>query len=227
MTRATFLIVAVLAIALSLGIAFSLFVSHKRAISYDSVASSSPNLIGMSLFSDGEFGFTVQYPQEFLTDYTFATYYHLSANWRANALAEGTGTPIISITSFRTKSDHAYPRYYDAEVRIGASHDPKELARCLVPATEQNEHQVADVRLGGTSFKAFSFESAGMMQYLRGVSYRTVHDGSCIAIEQLAAGSSYREDPPSNQDMTDTALAAKYAELAKVVDTFTFIDAAP
>src|SRR5258708_7935386 len=75
-----------------------------------------PSLVGQAIFSDGEHGFTLQYPQKDQTDYTFHSFYHLPANWRANALPDATGTPLLSIIVLRTESDHAYPRYFDAEV---------------------------------------------------------------------------------------------------------------
>ncbi len=58
-------------------------------------------------------------------------------------------------------------------VRIGASKDPKEVAACLKAGSDNGETQLPDAVIGGTTWKAFAFQSAGMMQYLKGVSYRT------------------------------------------------------
>lgn len=186
----------------------------------------SPAALGVAsdqaLFSDGEYGFTLRYPQTWETDYTFKSFYHLPPAWRVNALSEATGTPILSVIGYRIESDHSYPRYFDAEVRIGASTDAREIARCLTAAIEQNEQPLPDVILGGTTFKAFSFEGAGMMQYVKGVSYRAVHDGVCIAIEKIAAGASYRDDPDSPDDVPDATLDAAYASLDPVVASFAF-----
>ncbi len=180
------------------------------------------DVTGQEVFTDGEYGFMLRYPHTYEADYTFASFYHLPAAWRVNTLPEATGTPLISVIRYRIASDDSYPRYFDAEVRIGASREPKEIARCETAAAEQNEQQLPDMALGGTMFKAFSFESAGMMQYVKGVSYRTVHEGACIAIEKLAAGSSYREDSPSVNDVPDTKLDAAYASLDAIVATFAF-----
>jgi hypothetical protein len=107
-------------------------------------------------------------------------------------------------------------------VRIGASSNSRELARCETAAKDQGETQLPDVILGDTTFKAFSFGDAATMQYVKGVSYRKVHEGSCIAIEEIETGSSYRDDPPSKDDVSQPALDAEYAKLGGIVQTFSF-----
>lgn len=218
--RRTLLILLVLILGIG-GIVAAAMVWSQRSVA-PRTASSTPNLAGQAIFTDGEYGFTIRYPQSDATDYDFASFYHLPANWRANAAPDATGTPIIAIVGYRTASDHSYPRYFDAEVRIGASRDAKEVERCEQPATEQAEQQLPDAVLGGTTFKAFSFESAGMMQYVKGVSYRTVRDGACLAIEKLETGSSYRDDPPSADDIPEATLTRAYQALDAVVESFAF-----
>ena len=178
---------------------------------------------GMAIFTDGEHGFSLVYPEKYTTEYIFTSFYHLPATWRANALPGATGTPIISITGYRVEQAHAYPRYFDTEIRIGASKDPKELARCEKTALEQAEQRLPDVTFGSSTLKAFSFESAGMMQYVKGISYRVLRDGSCIAIEQLQVGSRYHDDPASKDDIADTVLEAKYNELSSVISSLNFV----
>jgi hypothetical protein len=196
-----------------------LFFSFKSAMG---PSSDGPDLRGQALFSDGEYGLSIQFPEEKQTDFNFSPFSHLPARWRVNALSNGTGTPVIAIVGYRTESDHAYPRYYDAEVRIGVSKDPVELARCEKPSTEQSEEILPDVILGGTTFKVFSFRDAGMMQYLKGVSYRALHEGACVAIEQVATGSSYRDGFLSKEDISDVVLEKAYSDLANIVSTFAF-----
>lgn len=219
MQRVTFLAFAGVLAAIALTVVVYML-SSSGALT--PMATSTPSLAGQTVFTDGEYGFTLHYPQELATDYTFTSFYHLPAAWRVNTLPEATGTPVLSIIGYRTASDHTYPRYFDAEVRIGASRDPKEVARCETPAVEQSERELPDTILGGTTFKTFSFESAGMMQYLKGVSYRAVHDGACLAIEKIATGSSYRDDPQSAADIPDATLEAAYASLDAIVSSFAF-----
>jgi hypothetical protein len=221
MHRTTLIALSVLLIAIAASVVIFMIVSSGALAP---TATTMPTLVGQALFTDGEYGFTLHYPQELATDYTFTSFYHLPATWRANALPEATGTPILSVIGYRSASDHSYPRYFDAEVRIGASSDPREVARCEQAATEQNEQPLPDVVLGGTTFKAFSFASAGMMQYVKGVSYRTVHEGSCIAVEKIATGSSYRDDPQSAEDIPDATLDAAYASLDPIANSFAFVN---
>jgi hypothetical protein len=216
---ATHRIILVLVAALGAIAALSyIFLPHSRP-----APSPGPDLTGQALFVDSELGFTIRYPETYTTDETFKSFYHLPANWRENALPDATGTPVLAIIRYRTESDHSYPRYYDAEVRIGVSSDPQELARCEVAAAEQAETPLPDVLLGGTPFKAFSFQSAGMMQYVKGTSYRALHEGKCFAIEALATGASYRDDPMSADDVPDETLDAAYRDLDAIVKTFAFV----
>ncbi len=188
----------------------------------DTTFAPSEDLTGQAIFASGEYGFTIRYPETFQTDETFTSFYHLPATWRANALPSGTGTPVIALIGYRTASEHSYPRYFDAEIRIGVSRDPAEIARCETPAAEQGERQLPDRMLGGTPFKVFSFQSAGMMQYVKGMSYRVIHEGACYAVEHIAAGASYEDDPDSPDDIPQETLDAAYAALDTVVGTFAF-----
>lgn len=212
------LFAVLLALAALMGAGFYFwYTNHPPAQEPQASVTSSDNI-----FASGEYGFTISFPKSYQTDYDFKSFYHLQAYWRANALPDATGTPIVALIGYRSTSDHSFPRYYDAEVRIGISRDPKELARCEVAATDQAEKQLPDVTLGGTVFKAFSFESAGMMQYVKGVSYRVIHDGACYAVEKVATGSSYRDDSASADDIPQATLDAAYSALDSVVASFQF-----
>lgn len=178
---------------------------------------------GQAIYTNGRYGFSVVYPETAAVEYTFSPHYHLGSTWRANALPNATGTPIVAFVTYQTTSETSYPRYFVAQVRIGASSDPKEVAACETRTADQGETALPDVSLHGTIFKAFAFESAGMMQYARGVSYRALLNGSCLAIEKIQTGSSYREDPISPADIPDATLQAAYDALEGVVGSVTFV----
>ncbi len=226
MNRTTLSLLVLLLVAIGASAAYYLIHTGREARTPQQVGNTpttTPDLTGQAIFTDGEYGFYIRYPEAYATAETFASYYHLPAAWRSNAAPDGTGTPIVAIVGYRTQSDHSYPRYFDAEIRIGASSDPKEVARCETAATDQAEQPLPDMNLGGTAFKAFSFQSAGMMQYLKGVSYRTLHNGTCFAIEQLETGSSYHDDPASPDDVPQATLDQKYQDLDAVLKTFAFV----
>lgn len=176
---------------------------------------------GMAIYTNGIYGFSLFYPEQAEVSYEFATSYHLGSSWRANALPDVPGTPIVAIIPYRTSSEDSYPRSFTALVRIGASQDERELRRCEEADVSAGETALPDREIAGRPWKAFAFESAAMMQYVRGVSYRTVFEGRCIALEQIRTGSTYR-DMASERDIPDEVLDAEYEKLAQIVASFSF-----
>ncbi len=186
------------------------------------VGTTPPDLSGRAIYTNEEYGFVVSYPETALLEESFTPTYHLADTWRVNASPEAAGEPIIAIVAYSTESDHSYPRYYHALVRIGASADPDEVALCERVTPDRGETPLPDRVIGGRAWKAFSFGDAGMQQYVRGVSYRQVHEGKCFAIEKIAAGSSYREDPEGPDDVPEELLAEHYEGLDSIVESFSF-----
>ncbi len=225
MNRLTLVTFFLLIIAIAGGAAWYLIDTSKDARDMQALqtASTTPEVNeNLSIYTSGTYGFTVFYPEASTLEYGFATDYHLGAAWRANALPEVAGTPIVAIIPYSVSNEDTYPRRFSALVRVGASSDPLELSRCLTAGKTDGETRLPDVTINGQTWAAFSFMDAGMMQYVRGVSYRTVHEGSCIALEQIATGASYREEP-SSEDIPDEVLDAKYANLASIVESFVFV----
>lgn len=218
MQQRTLLVLLALIIVIGSLVAFYMVESRQQAVGPGTTGSSTPSLVGLAIFTDGEHGFSLRFPQADQTDYSFDANTHLPPTWRVGALA--TGTPIIAIASDRISNAHAYPRFFDSEIRIGASNEPKEVSVCGFAGN--GETALPDVSLGGATFKAFSFDTHAAGQYLSGVSYRTVHDGSCIAIEKLETGSSYHDDPPSRSDVPQAKLDAAYAALDPIIASFSF-----
>ena len=177
---------------------------------------------GLAIYTNGPYGFSIFYPEASEVSYAFDAGYHVGTAWRTNALPESVGDPLVSIVPYAVKSESSYPRYFNAMVRIGASSDKQEIERCEKPAEAQGETPLPDATINGQVWKAFSFESAGMMQYARGVSYRTVFEERCIAMEMIQTGSIYKEDAPSEADIPDDVLASEYEKLSDIVNSFTF-----
>lgn len=217
----------ILALIIISGIVLAWFMFKEQAaapapVTDVATTTSSNDLSGRSIYTNGEYGFAVQYPGTARLEETFSPQYHLPATWRANALPDSEGTPIAAIIAYTTESDHSYPRYYVAQVRIGASTDASEVRGCLNATPNQGETELSDVEINGTTWKAFEFQNAGMQQYVKGVSYRTIHEGACIALEKIATGSSYRDDPDSPDDVADDVLEARYQSLDAIVESFIF-----
>ncbi|MBA3789144.1 hypothetical protein H0X32_01970 [Patescibacteria group bacterium] len=183
-------------------------------------ATNTPSLSGLSIYANGEYGFSIFYSESVKVQNSFDTQYHLPATWRVNALGNATGTSVVSFIGYKVTNAHSYPRYYEVEVRVGISADPKELAACEKP--NNGEVALSATPIHGVMWKTFSLQSAGMMQYPKGTSYRIIHDNTCYALEQVAAGSSYRDDPPSSSDIPDTVLTQHYDDLAPIIQSFSF-----
>ncbi len=210
-------------VAIALGAAWYLVDSSQRlADSFGTEEDNIPMTPGDAIYISGDYGFMLQYPESAVVSETFAAGYHLPALWRVAAGTETVGTPIVSFTTYSTESKDSYPRYFDALIRIGASKDSKEVKECLFAAADQGEIELTEIVMGGTTWKAYSFENAGMQQYVRGISYRTVHQNTCFAIEKLAVGSNYRE-AASDRDIPQAVLDEEYAKLARIIATFTFV----
>ncbi len=182
-------------------------------------ASTTASLTGLSIYTNGQYGFIVVYPGTDIVEKTFDTAYHLPGTWSVDALPNASGTPIVAFVGYQTSSSTTYPEYFEAEVRIGASSDPKEVSICEKPHNTETEN--SDVRINGTAWKAFSFENSNAAQYVKGISYRTVHDAECIALEQVESGSN-NQGAPNSMDIPNSVLEQHYASLDQIVKTFSF-----
>ena len=186
------------------------------------IATTTPDLTGRAIYTNGEYGFVISYPETAQITESFVPGYRLPIWWRATADPESKGTLLLQIMSYSTQSDHSYPRYFDALVRVGVSDHPQEVAACERLTPDRAETALADATFGGATWKVFSFGDAGMQQHVKGVSYRTVHEGTCYAVEKIAVGSNYREDPASADDVPDALLDERYQGLDQIVESFTF-----
>lgn len=173
-----------------------------------------------STFQNDQFGFEVSYPNDITPEQKFSLAYYMQDDWRSGATTGHAGTPIVAIPVYRVKNAASYPRYFTAEVRIGASVNVEDVAHCYDNDQTYRDTPVETVNLNGTEFKKFDISSAAMMQYLRGTSYRTIRNGACIAIEAIETGSSYRDDFTPNMTAIDARLDAEYAKLHGIVETF-------
>jgi len=223
MNRLTLILFFLALIGIGGGVAWYLVDSRNDAFSMNApITVPAPEINeGLSMYTNGTYGFSIFYPEPSDVRYVFDSSYHLGSLWRANALPEQGGQPLVAIVPYHTKSEDSYPRYFSAMVRIGVSYDALDVARCEEPSTEQGEVTLPDALIGGRVWKAFSFQSAGMMQYVEGVSYRVLLEGRCLALEKIKTGSIYR-DQANERDIPKATLDAEYAKLDSVVESFTF-----
>jgi hypothetical protein len=181
----------------------------------------------LAKYQNDTYGFEVTYPKDLNPETSFRKYYALSDKWRSQAPEEQQGNAIVAIPVFRVDNPDGvatgkpYPIYFSAEVRVGASSDPQAVADCLKtdPGYTEQKHETVD--LNGTQFERFEFGDAAMMQYVQGVSYRTVHNGTCFAMEQLKAGSTYK-DESMTAGIPEEQLDVYYSQAGEMARTFRF-----
>lgn len=200
------------------------FLVYEAEIVTESPTPEAPGPIGsFSIYTNGEHGFVVSYPRDARIEDMFSSQYHAGTAWRSNALAHATGTPLVAFIVTDIENEFSFPRYYTAQVRIGVSDHPDEIEQCEQAQLEQGEVALPEIVINGERFSTFSFADAGMMQYVKGVSYRTLRDNRCYAIERIASGSSYRESVSEN-DLTEEELEAQFEALIPIVESIQFVD---
>lgn len=173
---------------------------------------------GWVRYRNAEYGFSIAYPPGLTPQFRFDQYYHLSGAWRADFSEPGNGIALVSIPVIKMRNENHYPRYFTAEVRVGVSADERDVVNCLVAPFGSS---LGKEDFSGTQFSVFPIESAGMMQYSSGRSYRIVRDGKCFAIEALKVGASYRDEPAA-ADIADETLDSYYQEALSIAKTFVF-----
>lgn len=127
----------------------------------------SVNPATLSIYTNGEFGFSLFYPSAaHLTD-AYSTTTLSGIDWRVGAT--GSGTPVVRIQEG------------NEEVRVGMSTDQRELKVCtqVGPA----ETLVGPFTIGSTTWQETTFQKIGTDNEQQITSYRIMHDHACYALE--------------------------------------------
>lgn len=172
---------------------------------------------GWKTYRNEQHHFEFKYPSDLTVSPSFSTRDILPGTWRAMATPSEPGHPVVSMSIVHLGDRTAYPRFYDVEFRVGVSDS---LANCRAG---NGERTIGPIVINGSTFNQFEFSDAAMMKYVSGISYRTGHDGRCYAIEQLRAGSNYR-DNASAADISQKSLDEYYYLAGRIVKTFRFTD---
>ncbi len=182
-----------------------------------------PKSDGMSGYANSEYNFTLRYPPYVNPHNSFSTFHQLTNNWRVNAsqVNQGKGIvefPIYSVDQGSIATGKTYPLFYIAELRVGVSPNVKE---CYSTDAGYTNQKVTNVTINGVTWKRFSFQDAATMQYIQGESYRTIRNNMCYVLEQVKAGSSYRDDT-MKPGVTDATLNNYYDIAGNIAKTFKF-----
>lgn len=166
-------------------------------------------------YRNEHYRFEFKYPPDLHPTTTFSTQDILPGRWRAMAGPEDRGTPVVAIPIVHLGDRTAYPRFYDVEFRVGVG------GAGVSCRAGNGERPIGSIAINGVPFDQYEFSDAAMMKYVSGISYRTQRGGRCFAIEQLRAGSNYR-DTSSTQDIPQTTLDRDYYLAGKIIKTVRF-----
>ena len=173
--------------------------NHQAApVPVSTIASSTLPLIDpstLSIYTSGTYGFSFFYPATATVTDQFSNSTSSSNSgllWRENPIAIGTLISRIAVGG--------------GEARVGTSASAKEVTSCLKPGPA--EQTLGDTSIGSTTWKAFSFDKLGTDAEQHVLSYRTLHDHACFALETFE----------SSTDVSTTTQSA----LNGIVQSFTF-----
>lgn len=110
----------------------------------------------------------------------------------------------------------------DAEIRIGASRDARDLHDCTTPPSAVRPGSVETRTIGGAGFTTFEAADAAMSHHLEVHAYRTVRNGACYAIDLLVFGVNPAVyDPPATPPFSD---AHAFAAMRGVLQSLRFVE---
>lgn len=159
-------------------------------------------------FASTRWGFSIDDPAGWQVRRGFHGGYLASDTWKTYAAPDSQGTAVVALTV--PGSNHVTA----AEIRIGASRSPEEVARCTKPSSAVRSGSVAQVTIHGTRFTRFDSGDAAMSHYLNVRSYRTVHDGTCYAIDLVVFGTNPEVySPPATPPFTREQAFARMQRL--------------
>jgi hypothetical protein len=165
-------------------------------------------------FASPDWGFSIDLPAGWQVRRGFRGGYLASDAWKTYAAPDSHGTPVIAMAV--PGSNHVTA----AEIRIGASRSPEEVARCTKPPNATRAGGAGQVTINGIRFTRFDAGDAAMSHYLDVRSYRTVHEGACYAIDLLVYGTNPEVySPPATPPFTRQQA---FARMQQVLQGFRF-----
>jgi len=160
--------------------------------------------------------FSIAYPIDFqTTDNLLMT---PSADWSMNAFGT-TGVKAFTLTV--PKAFEPQTNFSDATLTVGLSANATAVHECLSPSTEGST-SAATTTINGVAFSVFHSSDAGAGNLYATTSYRTLHSGTCYAIEYTVHSSQIANYPASYnlQPLDEHKIDSL---MQQIVGTFTFI----
>jgi membrane-bound inhibitor of C-type lysozyme len=146
---------------------------------------------GMTTYTDPSKTFSFSYPAEDVTISGGGVGY--DTNWKQEATTSGLLLAVGDISS----SFEPNTNFADAKFTVGTSPDPQAVATCL---SEGNGNPVTSskVNINGIPFTKLTFSDAAAGNVYDTVSYRTVRNSQCYAVEYTIHYGNIQNYPPNS-----------------------------
>ena len=150
-------------------------------------------------FVSEAWNFRIDVPPGWTVRRDFQSSYLADGAWKSFASPDSHGQPVAALSVPDSN------KITDAEIRIGASRDAKEVHGCTTPPTAVRPGSVATRIINGVTFTTFEAADAAMSHHLDVHAFRTVRNGACYAIDLLVFGvNPAAYDPPATPPFSDT-----------------------
>lgn len=171
-----------------------------------------PSHPDMMTYSNNQYRFSISYPDTFEATTTFDQSYMVGSSWQLYSDPnKNTGMPLIAL--YKKGSNDVL----NAEVRIGVSTSTDDVVSCT---KTQDGQTASSTVINGVPFITYEESGAAMMHFSKAVSYRTVRDNTCYAIDEFIAGTNPEVyDPPRILPYNE---AEAWNELDAIKETFLF-----
>ncbi len=194
------------------------FLTENGTTTYDNcvangTAGTSAGGASTSVFTDQGNTFTFDYPSQFSASGGGVGY---TTQWMHNA----TGSGMILATLTIPSSFEPHTNFAGATFTVGTSADPSAVAGCLTDANGATATGT-QISLNGTPFAELSYEDAGAGNFYDVVSYRTVRNAQCYAVEYTIHSTDLGNYPPGSVSQFDQSSVD--AILNGIVQSFRFL----
>lgn len=170
---------------------------------------------GLKSFTDQGKTFTFSYPQEFTLAGGGIGY---TESWKTNT--DGTLGLILATVNV-PQSYQPKTNFGDAKFTVGTSSDPKAVKACLTD-TSGNGVIKSAATINGVKYAVFDSTDAGAGNRYQTISYRTVQNSQCYAIEYTIHYAAIENYDPSS-GITSFDQQKVHGVLDGIVQSFTFL----
>ncbi len=195
--------------------------AETQTVSTTAQAGSSPNQreapgdYDSKRYANRDSGFSIAVPRSFILHRDFHSSYLENDAWKSFAPSDSQGKPLLDMELKGSNKVTA------AELRVGSSDQPRELARCLQAPATAVPAKTQKIMLDGVEFTRFEAADAGMGHFLQVQAYRAEHQRRCYAIDLLITGIHPQMFDPPRQPPFDKAAALR--KLQQLLQTFEFL----